>query len=96
MLNLHKQTSPEFSFDDLRAEDQLIINTKHHQYKFELIDPISRLGTLTGGRLGHNAYEAILLYSSQDNLETINEKSISTEASAIFLVKCNNVPTHLQ
>lgn len=95
MLSLHKQTSQEFSFDDLKANDQLIINTHNNQYRFELIDPHSRLGTLTGGRLGQNVYEATLLYSSQGTLKTINEKSISIEATAIFLVKCDNMATHL-
>lgn len=77
IVSLNSQsTLKEFSFDGLKLEDKVIIRTRNSQYLFNLLDPVLKLGLLSGGSLGNKPRRAFLL-SKQYNkmLFLLEEKS---------------------
>jgi len=95
MISLEKPVSEKLLLSTLRAKDQLIINTKNSEYKFEVTDPIHYRGILSGGQLGNKGCRAALLCTTESSLEPVNNKSIKTNAKALFLVELNTTSTHL-
>jgi hypothetical protein len=57
----HAQVS--IDFDDLKPKDKVVIRTSNSTYRFLITHPAKRLGVLTGGALGNNAREAVLIES---------------------------------
>lgn len=57
----HAQVSVDL--DDLRPKDKVVIRTRNSTYRFLITDPAKRRGVLTGGALGNNAREAVLIES---------------------------------
>ncbi|MFY9555595.1 MAG: hypothetical protein WAV47_12855 [Blastocatellia bacterium] len=51
------------TFDDIRPNDRIVIRTKNSEYRFSVIDPGSHRGMLSGGSLGEEPREAILIES---------------------------------
>ena len=56
----------EIDLDDLRADDQLLIETGHSVYSFTITDPVAPSGKLLGGILGNRLIEAWLLPPHRD------------------------------
>ncbi|MEW6730509.1 MAG: hypothetical protein AB1489_04130 [Acidobacteriota bacterium] len=87
MFGLNQTTSnKEVAFDVLKANDKLIIRTKNSQYQFRVTDPVDRRGILSGGQLGNEAHEAVLLCVAPDNSEQLHNKSIKINSKAIFFL----------
>ena len=76
---------------DLNAREQISICTRNNQYQFEVIDPTERRGFLSGGQLGDEAFEAILIGGFSGN-ETCGRLSSGLElgACALFYVAAKN------
>lgn len=51
------------TFDDIKADDKVLIKTRNSEYRFSMIDPERRKGTLSGGSLGDESREAFLIES---------------------------------
>lgn len=51
----------ELPVGELRAADQLLILTENSEYRFSVTDPTLRRGILSGGRLGGQRREAVLV-----------------------------------
>ena len=95
MLGTYKEQSQEIPFDSLRVDDKLIINTQNNQYQFRVVDPSHNRGILTGGLLGSQPYEAVLVCSLDSNAERISEKAIKANMSLLFLLDWQNGAKHL-
>ncbi|MFY9222135.1 MAG: hypothetical protein WAQ98_05685 [Blastocatellia bacterium] len=91
MLN-YEQKIP---FRNLKSTDQVIINTQNHEYQFEILNPATRSGILSGGRLGDSRHKAIFLFTSQGSEVRVSSNSIRTNASAVFLLELNDNLAHL-
>ena len=91
MLN-YEQKIP---FRNLKSTDQIIINTQNHEYQFELLNPATRSGILSGGRLGDSRHRAIFLFTSQGTEVRVSSNSIRTNAKAVFLLELNDNLAHL-
>jgi hypothetical protein len=50
-------------FEEFEASDKVIIRTKNSLYRFSIDNPAQRQGVLTGGRLGDNPRQAMLIES---------------------------------
>ena len=50
-------------FEDIKADDKVLIRTRNSEYRFSMIDPRSHKGMLSGGALGEEAHEAYLIES---------------------------------
>ena len=57
----HSQMS--IDFDDLKPKDKVVIRTVNSTYRFLITDPAKRQGVLTGGALGKNTRNAVLIES---------------------------------
>ena len=57
----HSQMS--IDFDDLKPKDKVVIRTVNSTYRFLVTDPAKRHGVLTGGALGKNTRNAVLIES---------------------------------
>jgi hypothetical protein len=91
MLN-YEQKLP---FRNLKSTDQVIINTQNHEYQFEILNPATRSGILSGGRLGDSRHRAIFLFTSQGTEVRVSSNSIRTNAKAVFLLELNDNLAHL-
>lgn len=55
--------SSTITFEDIQANDKVLIRTKNSEYRFSVIDPVNHKGMLTGGSLGEESREAFLIES---------------------------------
>ena len=51
------------TFDDINANDKVLIKTRNSEYRFSVIDPRNHKGMLSGGTLGEEPREAFLIES---------------------------------
>jgi len=51
------------AFDDVKADDKVLIKTRNSEYRFSVIDPAKHRGMLSGGTLGCEPREAVLIES---------------------------------
>jgi len=51
------------AFDDIKADDKVLIKTRNSEYRFSVIDPLYHKGMLSGGTLGEEPREAFLIES---------------------------------
>lgn len=54
---------PTITLDDTQANDKLLIKTRNSEYRFQIADPITHKGMLSGGALGDEPREAYLIES---------------------------------
>jgi hypothetical protein len=47
--------------EKMGPDDQVLIKTNNSEYKFSVVDPAERRGTLTGGSLGDQRRDAVLV-----------------------------------
>lgn len=51
------------TLDDTQANDKLFIKTRNSEYRFQIADPLTHKGLLSGGALGEEPREAYLIES---------------------------------
>lgn len=78
--------SSAITFDDINANDKVLIRTRNSEYRFSVIDPVSHKGMLTGGTLGEEPREAFLIESiGKDEHGALRDFSgFKTGARALF------------
>jgi len=57
----------ELALNELNATDTIRLETKNHKYEFVVLDPAGKRGLLSGGSVGDNQREAILIGSMAKN-----------------------------
>ena len=62
-IHVPAHTQVNIDFDDLKPKDKVVIRTRNSTYRFLITDPAKRRGVLTGGALGNQACEAVLIES---------------------------------
>ena len=74
------------TFDDIKADDKVLIKTKNSEYRFTVIDPQNHKGMLSGGTLGDEPCEAFLIESLGRNDDGILQdfRGLKTGARALF------------
>src|SRR5215475_7332718 len=55
------EAAPEIALDQLRGADQLVIRTLNNTYTFLVNDPVKRNGLLSGGVIGNDPVQAVLV-----------------------------------
>jgi hypothetical protein len=75
-------------FADLKASDSLQIHTEYSRYSFLILDPVERVGILTGGRLRRSMARATLIGMIENNDPSSRDESgLKAGAQALFLLK---------
>ena len=62
-IHVPGQAQVSIDLDDLKPKDKIVIRTRNSTYRFLITEPAKRHGVLTGGALGNNAREAVLIES---------------------------------
>jgi hypothetical protein len=75
------EAASEVPLDQMRENDQIVIQTSHSAYIFLVIDPVMRLGLVVGGLFGEYATEAYL-----EVLPAAHDDRLRTGSRAIFYV----------
>lgn len=83
------------AFGGLRQADSISVKTERSDYRFSILDPISRLGMLTGGALGDQAREAVLIGAVSDDDGVYDTTELKTGCRAVFFVGVNNCLNHM-
>ncbi len=73
-------------FDDINADDKVLIRTRNSEYRFSIIDPRSHKGMLSGGTLGEEPREAFLIESRSKGEDggSGEFRGLKTGAQALF------------
>ena len=75
----------EITFNELRANDSLLIETRNSTYNFSIVDPKSRLGVLSGGALSDHAEDATLIGVKLESGAVDSDTSrLTTHSRALF------------
>jgi hypothetical protein len=74
------------TFEDINAEDKLLIKTRNSEYRFSVIDPENHKGLLSGGTLGNEPLEAFLIESRSKGEDGAlrDFRGLKTGARALF------------
>ena len=74
------------TFDDIKADDKVLIKTTNSEYRFSVIDPRNHKGMLSGGNLGEEPREAFLIESlDKDEDGALRDfRGLKTGARALF------------
>ncbi|HYP28198.1 MAG TPA: hypothetical protein VE262_15895 [Blastocatellia bacterium] len=77
----------EIDFEDLSANDELLIRTENSRYRFSVINPAQKCGTLSGGSLGDQLCNVVLLGGmvKSDGSSAIIQ-ALRTESRAFFSI----------
>ena len=72
--------------DDIHVDDKVLIKTRNSEYRFSVIDPLTRRGMLSGGALGEEPREAFLIESQARGEEgaLTDFRGLKTGARALF------------
>ena len=73
-------------FDDLKPKDKVVIRTLNSTYRFLITDPARRQGVLTGGAIGNNTREAVLIesFAGEDDKRFESSHEVRTGARVLF------------
>ena len=82
----------EISLRDISPSDRIMIRTQNSEYRFSVLDPEERRGILTGGSLGDNRRNAILVgtLSGAANNFAGDGSRLKTGARALFYLTAKN------
>ena len=85
-VNFPAQSEIFIDLDDLKAKDRVVIRTRNSTYRFLVTDPAKRLGVLTGGALGNNTRDAVLIESVavQEDAKLERSSGLRTGARILF------------
>jgi hypothetical protein len=83
--SLSSKIDAAIDLDDIKMDDKLLIKTKNSEYRFAVIDPLNHKGMLSGGALGEEPREAVLIESFCSGEATSREfRGLKTGARALF------------
>ena len=84
-----KEEPSELRISDIRADDEVLIETRNSTYVFVLTDPEERSGLLYGGRLGQNISDAIIVGTIAEDGKMVIEDSpvLRTNSRALFFLR---------
>ena len=76
------------ALDDIKVHDKVLIKTKNSEYRFSVIDPLHHKGMLSGGALGEEPREAVLIESVCKFEEATSRefRGLKTGARALFYI----------
>lgn len=84
----------DMTMKDIMPSDQILIRTQNSEYRFSVTDPIERKGTLSGGTLGDNSRDAVLIgtLSEGNNPNAFDKVSggLKTGKRALFYLSAKN------
>jgi hypothetical protein len=82
----------EIAFKELRASDNILIQTANSTYRFAVTDPIRRHGLLSGGSLGGDLEDATLVGVLTENHSGFRSDTsgLRTGSCALFFIKEGN------
>ena len=74
------------TFDDIQPNDKVLIKTRNSEYRFEVADPAILKGRLSGGAIGDEPREAILIEShgKSDSGNLLDFHGLKAGARALF------------
>jgi hypothetical protein len=79
---------------DIDPSDQILIRTQNSEYRFSIVDPAERRGTLSGGFLGNQSRDAVLIgtlseTNSSNSLDNVSN-GLKTGRRALFYLTAKN------
>ena len=84
----------DITMKDIGPSDQILIRTQNSEYRFSIVDPVERRGTLSGGFLGDNSRDAVLVgtLSEGNTSNSIDNVSngLKTGRRALFYLTAKN------
>ncbi len=81
----------EIAIDQLSARDNLLIQTRNSTYSFSVIDPINRVGILSGGADERDQEVTLVGMRSEDDRGVSSDYSrLRTHSSALFYFSVGN------
>jgi hypothetical protein len=82
----------DITFKDISPSDQITISTQNSEYRFSVQNPDERRGTLSGGSLGNQRRDAILvgMLSGTPNNLASDSSGLKTGARALFYLTAKN------
>ena len=79
------------TLDSINPNDQILIRTQNSEYRFSILDPKERRGTLSGGTLGARAREAVLVGTLSENNNSVDDsRGLKTGRRALFYLAARN------
>ena len=83
------ETSGSVTFNHLGAADKLVMRTRNNEYVFVVVDPVRRLGVLSGGLLGERPREAVLVGAMREDGSGLNgdPSGLRTQSQALFYIE---------
>jgi len=80
------------TLDSISPNDQLLIRTQNSEYRFSILDAEERRGTLSGGTLGEQARDAVLVGTLSENNNSPDNVSmgLKTGRRALFYLAARN------
>ena len=82
----------DITFKDISPSDQIMIRTQNSEYRFSVLNPGERRGTLTGGSLGDQRRDAVLVGMLPDPEYSLASDSsgLKTGSRALFYLTARN------
>src|SRR5215213_4660217 len=82
----------EINFEEVKPSDEISIKTENSLYSFSVEEPEQRKGILTGGTLGNQRREAVLVSSIEGDgrAGTKAFTELKTGARALFFMTAKN------
>ena len=84
--NIPGDAQMSIDFDDLKPRDKVVIRTRNSTYRFLITDPAKRQGVLTGGSLGNNTRNAVLIesFAAEDERRLESSYCLKTGSRILF------------
>lgn len=82
----------DITLDSINPNDQILIRTQNSEYRFSILDPGERRGTLSGGTLGEQVRDAVLVGTLSDKNNSLDNVStgLKTGRRALFYLTARN------
>jgi hypothetical protein len=82
----------DITFKDMSPSDQIMIRTQNSEYRFSVLNPDERRGTLTGGSLGDQRRDAVLvgMVPEPEFGFASNPSGLKTGSRALFYLSARN------
>jgi hypothetical protein len=82
----------DIAFNEISPSDQIVIRTQNSEYRFSVLNPEERRGTLSGGSLGNQRREAVLagVLTGGENNFASDVSGLKTGSRALFYLSAKN------
>ena len=84
----------DITMKEMGPSDQILIRTQNSEYRFSIVDPLERRGTLSGGFLGDQSRDAVLVGTLSENNSSNSLDNVSnglkTGRRALFYLTAKN------